>query len=89
MTAHAQLYGHDVWWDEDHEVYRYVDNGDPIVAGSIPERPCPQCGKPPTPEGYDACLGYLPGVTSACCGHGRRPPCIIRANPGNVSPALP
>jgi hypothetical protein len=24
----------------------------------------------PTPEGYDACLGYLPGVDAACCGHG-------------------
>ncbi len=24
----------------------------------------------PTPEGYDACLGKLPDVVYACCGHG-------------------
>ena len=22
---------------------------------------CPNCNKPPTPEGYDACLGHLKG----------------------------
>jgi hypothetical protein len=24
----------------------------------------------PTKEGYDACLGYIEGAKSACCGHG-------------------
>ena len=24
----------------------------------------------PTKEGYDACLGYIEGAMSACCGHG-------------------
>ncbi|MEY8001594.1 hypothetical protein AB8U03_15600 [Clostridium sp. Mt-5] len=33
-------------------------------------RPCPKCGKMPTKKGYDACLGYIPGVINACCGHG-------------------
>jgi hypothetical protein len=23
-----------------------------------------------TPEGHDGCLGTLPGVMNACCGHG-------------------
>ncbi len=32
--------------------------------------PCFRCGRKATPEGYDACLGKLPGVRSACCGHG-------------------
>lgn len=32
--------------------------------------PCAHCGRAPTPEGHDACLGALPGVTAACCGHG-------------------
>ena len=35
------------------------------------ERPCIKCGKMPTPEGYDACIGFIPRVTSACCGHGK------------------
>ena len=33
-------------------------------------RICPKCGKYPTPEGYDACLGYISNAKHACCGHG-------------------
>jgi hypothetical protein len=33
--------------------------------------PCGLCGQLQTPEGHDACLGTLPGVKFACCGHGR------------------
>jgi len=34
---------------------------------------CPLCKKTKrTKEEYDSCLGYLPGVTAACCGHGKR-----------------
>ncbi len=33
--------------------------------------PCKVCGQLPTPEGHDACLGTLPGVSAACCGHGK------------------
>ena len=35
-----------------------------------PDRPCGHCGMCNTPEGHDGCLGVLPGVTNACCGHG-------------------
>ena len=34
------------------------------------ERQCVKCGKMPTKEGHDACIANLPGVISACCGHG-------------------
>ena len=33
------------------------------------ERPCRHCGLMPI-NGRDACLGELPGVINACCGHG-------------------
>lgn len=33
-------------------------------------RPCIRCGKMPTKEGYDACLGHIEGAEFACCGHG-------------------
>jgi len=33
-------------------------------------KPCKQCNKKPAIEGYDNCLGKLPLVTNACCGHG-------------------
>ena len=44
----------------------YEDTGEPVFG----ERACKRCGEKPTPEGHDACLGTLPGVVSACCGHG-------------------
>ncbi len=34
------------------------------------QRPCGLCGEENTPEGHDVCLGTLPGVMNACCGHG-------------------
>lgn len=42
--------------------------------------PCVKCGKLPTKEGHDACLGTLPGVTDACCGHGVKEAYIIFEN---------
>jgi len=41
------------------------------------ERPCAKCLKKSTKEGYDACLGYIKGAESACCGHGAEEPFII------------
>lgn len=34
------------------------------------ERSCGHCGKCNTKEGHDGCLGTLPNVMNACCGHG-------------------
>ncbi len=33
-------------------------------------RACPKCNRLPDENGHDACLGNLPGVKNACCGHG-------------------
>jgi len=32
---------------------------------------CGHCGVKDTAEGHDGCLGILPGVMNACCGHGQ------------------
>ncbi len=40
--------------------------------GKRDRRPCKHCGKEPTKEGYDACLGKIKNAVSACCGHGVR-----------------
>ena len=34
------------------------------------KRRCKRCGKKPTKEGHDACLGKLENIEHACCGHG-------------------
>ena len=45
------------------------NNGSPTV-DTWQTRPCGICKKVSTKEGHDACLGTLPGVVNACCGHG-------------------
>lgn len=45
----------------------------PELSGSGQFGICIKCGKPPTKEGHDGCLGTLDEsvVMNACCGHGR------------------
>ncbi len=59
--------GHAIELDE-NEVWLYVDTKQPV--SDDPERTCGSCKKPNNEEGHDACLGALPGVVNACCGHG-------------------
>lgn len=63
--------GHEIFYDGLY--WRYIDNNQ-IVSN---KRSCKRCGKPPTPEGHDACLGHISGVKSACCGHGVGEPYAI------------
>ena len=78
MTATAFNRGHpihaEIVWDKSGEnmttgEWVYDDTGEPIKGN---ERPCANCGRMPSPKGHDACLGTLPGVKAACCGHGGR-----------------
>lgn len=65
----ASLYrGHAIEKD-DSGVYRFVDTGEPVPE-TWKSRPCGICGLHNTPEGHDGCLGTIPGVRNACCGHG-------------------
>jgi hypothetical protein len=45
----------------------------PYMGGSGPERPCRACGRSCGGQCPDPCLGVLPGVSYACCGHGEKP----------------
>ena len=47
----------------------YCDTREPTV-DSWKDRPCGKCGLPLTEEGHDGCIGTLPDVINACCGHG-------------------
>ena len=59
--------GHAMFCDV-HGQWRYTDT-EQLVSEHV-ERDCAQCGQASTIEGHDACLGELPGVVNACCGHG-------------------
>lgn len=71
--AKSFLRGHPIEYNGRKWVYS--DNKAPIDSEV---RVCVRCGQQRTPEGYDACLGYLPGVTAACCGHGVEEPYNIK-----------
>lgn len=47
-------------------------------------RPCGHCGLHNTPEGHDGCLGTLPNVMNACCGHGNTNESYIQYRDGSI-----
>lgn len=71
MTVTAQMRGHPVFWDPGTQTWRWADDGSLAPASGGEERPCVACGLVAEPGyGPDPCLGWLHGVTGACCGHG-------------------
>ncbi len=59
----------------------YCDTMRP-VAGS--KRPCGHCKQHSMLDGHDVCLGELPGVVNACCGHGDIEDSYIQMNDGTT-----
>lgn len=74
----ATVRGHPIYLD-DGGVWRFTDDD-----SVIQERPCITCGEPCTPAGHDACLGSLPDVANACCGHGSAESAYIHFVDGRV-----
>jgi len=65
ITAFSR--GHKIFYDRKVNVWKYLDDNS-IINDS---RPCKKCRRKPTKEGYDACIGYIKGASSVCCGHGK------------------
>jgi len=63
----SKLRGHEIEFLNGEWVY--LDTKEPSRFTYL-ERSCGKCGEKNTPEGHDPCLGTLPGVMNACCGHG-------------------
>lgn len=82
MTARGFFRGHPIIWNGDR--WLYEDDHSPLPANGGEVRPCAACGECYTlGEGeVDPCLGVLPGVDNACCGHGRREESYIRFSNG-------
>ena len=47
----------------------FYDSGE-SVEKTWKDRPCGYCNNMPTKDDHDHCLGTLPGIMNACCGHG-------------------
>ena len=66
----SKINGHSVYFDESQDAWFYSDTNEPIENN---HRPCKKCGRLEIDENgerVDECLGRLPGVKYACCGHG-------------------
>lgn len=57
-------------WDDDLSAHVFAATGQPVPAFGGEEPACQFCGLTAEPNGPDPCLGEIPGVASACCGHG-------------------
>ena len=67
MSSRSYIRGWDVYYDFGERTWRYTDDDEKCYSEN--ERPCKYCDEPAFIS-CDACLGLIPGVKSACCGHG-------------------
>lgn len=67
MSAMSHWRGNKIYYDYTINEWRYKEDGSLVKEV---DKPCGHCGRKRTPEGHDWCLGALPGVVNACCGHG-------------------
>lgn len=65
VMAKSNMRGHEVFYDGVD--WRYTDTNELL---DFRNRPCANCGYPPTEDGDDYCLQHLGNVVNACCGHG-------------------
>ena len=73
--------GHEIEWRGTN--FYYVDSGK-LVKNNWYKIPCGNCDKFLTEDGHDGCLGTLPGVMNACCGHGDVEEAYIQFLDGNT-----
>ena len=76
MCVTSYLRGHLIFF-KDGEWF-YADSN-ASTAGN--ERDCGYCGSENSKEGHDGCLGALPGVMNACCGHGITDDAYVQFSP--------
>lgn len=85
MPARGFFRGWPEYWDEKEQCWRYSDTGEKVSLEKA--RPCKRCGRVFQGSNHgdaDPCLGTLPGVDNACCGHGIRDESYIRFENGMV-----
>lgn len=75
------LRGHEIEFKDGEWVYS--DNKDP-TRFNWKERACGHCGLYNTPEDHDGCLGTLPDVINACCGHGLVKGAYVQFSDGTI-----
>ena len=77
----SKFRGHDI--HSIRGVWFFCDTGRK-VAETWKDHPCGHCGEKATSEDHDACLGTLPGVMNACCGHGEEKEAYVQFHNGEI-----
>lgn len=80
--THSHARGWEIEWTGNSWVY--IDTKEPLPGWGGKDRPCKRCGAIMNDHEPDRCLGNLPGVDNACCGHGVRESSYIRFTNGLV-----
>ena len=81
MEITSYVRGNEIRFDSDSNTWVYSKTGEPI--GDV-DKPCVKCGAIMKHNSPDSCLGELPGVEYACCGHGNREDSYIKFNNGVI-----
>ena len=81
IIATSHLRGHAI--EHDGNEWVYSDTKESTVKTHM-DRACGHCDKHATPEGHDGCLGTLPNVMNACCGHGALKEAYVQFEDGSV-----
>lgn len=81
MCVMSNHRGHNIYFEESDNCWRYVDNNEELSIDN--ERECISCGHKPTELGHDYCISNLGHVVNACCGHGKEKG-YIQFNDGTV-----
>jgi len=74
-----------IWKDGENDsdgYWFYEDTGEKVSHKKDKIRPCRKCNKKFGINKPDQCLGKLPGVKFACCGHGVKEQAYIRFTNG-------
>jgi len=74
--------GHPIHFDRQQKEWLFSENRQ--LVKDDPQRECGYCGISNTPEGHDGCLGTLPGVMNACCGHGSDDEAYVQFDTGKI-----
>lgn len=80
MTAKSKWRGHTIVWQIKEKRFVYADTGEPT---SGKERACGHCNRE-SKDDIDPCLGKLPGVINACCGHGNPKEAYVQFENGTI-----
>lgn len=83
----AYYHGHRLFWDPYVEWWYFEETGETLDRDREEHENmiCKRCKRRPTSEGHDGCIGKLPGVRHACCGHGVVKEAYIEWKDGVVS----